>query len=410
MGAYRDLRAVMVVAALAATSAAAGPVSDPRQGDGRVSAFYSWDAALPAPGTLLRSEPLDATVGLPGAGRQLRLLYSSTEGVTGEGAIAVSGALFFPAGDPPPGGWPLIAWAHGTMGVADFCAPSWHGRSYRDIAFLQHWLQAGFAIVASDYQGLGTPGPHPYVMARPLAYGVLDSIRAVRGMAGLSGQVVVVGQSQGGRAAFAAGVYQPAYAPDVKIAGIVAMGTPSSVGGAIANAARAPDQDKVNPAISNLLYAILMAEQLDPTLRPDEVLTGKAQPLLEHARGTCIARLWNDVRAAGLSAANTLQPGGVQRLAAIVGKKADYPSLRVPVPLFMAIGSEDEEVAPAAQLQLARDACAAGSTVEAHLYQGASHSGAVDRSVPDSSRFIAKVLRGEAVAAVCAPVPQGPAD
>ncbi|MCA3860353.1 MAG: alpha/beta hydrolase, partial [Burkholderia sp.] len=105
------------------------PAPDPLQGDGRVSAFYAWDRDIPAtPGVLLRSEPLPAELGLASAARQLRILYASTDGVGGHTPIAVSGALFVPRGTPPAGGWPLVAWAHGTFGMADICAPSWFGR------------------------------------------------------------------------------------------------------------------------------------------------------------------------------------------------------------------------------------------------------------------------------------------
>jgi hypothetical protein len=75
----------------------------------------------------------------------------------------------------------LPAWAHGTVGIADVCAPSWAGRSEPDITYLNHWLDQGYAVVASDYQGLGTPGGHPYLTTRPEAYSVLDSVRAVEG-------------------------------------------------------------------------------------------------------------------------------------------------------------------------------------------------------------------------------------
>jgi aryl-alcohol dehydrogenase-like predicted oxidoreductase len=64
----------------------------------------------------------------------------------------------------------LPAWAHGTIGTADVCAPSWAGRSERDITYLNHWLDQGYAVLASDYQGLGTPGGHPYLTTRPEAY------------------------------------------------------------------------------------------------------------------------------------------------------------------------------------------------------------------------------------------------
>jgi Secretory lipase len=75
----------------------------------------------------------------------------------------------------------LPAWAHGTVGSADVCAPSWAGRSERDITYLNPWLDQGYAVVASDYQGLGTPGGHPCLTTRPEAYSVLDSVRAVEG-------------------------------------------------------------------------------------------------------------------------------------------------------------------------------------------------------------------------------------
>ena len=51
-----------------------------------------------------------------------------------------------------------MAWAHGTVGIADKCAPSWAGRSQRDVDYLNHWLGQGYVVVASDYQGLGVPG------------------------------------------------------------------------------------------------------------------------------------------------------------------------------------------------------------------------------------------------------------
>jgi len=172
------------------------PAPDPLQGDGRVSPFYTWTEEIPdTPGRMLRAEPLDPTLGLAMAGEQFRVLYSSTDGMDGKTPAVVSGTVFLPKGTPPAGGWPLIAWAHGTTGIADICAPSWEARSYRDVSYLNTWLQQGYVIVATDYQGLGTPGPHPYLAVRPEAYSVLDSIRAVlRQFPDISNRIVVVGQ------------------------------------------------------------------------------------------------------------------------------------------------------------------------------------------------------------------------
>ena len=148
---------------------------DPSHGDGGVSAFY--DPAGPAPekpGTMIRTEAQPAESSLAEAGQAMRILYSSTNGLDGKTPVAVSGSLFLPKGDAPAGGWPLVAWAHGTVGVADVCAPSWNARSERDSKYLNHWLSQGYAVVASDYQGLGTPGGHPYLATKPAAYSVLE--------------------------------------------------------------------------------------------------------------------------------------------------------------------------------------------------------------------------------------------
>ncbi|MGE8573992.1 MAG: alpha/beta hydrolase, partial [Burkholderia contaminans] len=87
------LASALAVSSLLSHAASPGrvPAPDPLQGDGRVSAFYTWDRDIPAtPGVLLRTEPLPATLGLASAGRQLRILYASTDGVGGRTPIAVS--------------------------------------------------------------------------------------------------------------------------------------------------------------------------------------------------------------------------------------------------------------------------------------------------------------------------------
>src|SRR5690242_13217465 len=83
-----------------------------RFGDGGVPAFYKWTGDLPQAGTLLRNEPLPENLLLPEASRGERILYSSTNGLNENDRVSVSGALFWPKGDAPAGGWPIVAWAH----------------------------------------------------------------------------------------------------------------------------------------------------------------------------------------------------------------------------------------------------------------------------------------------------------
>ncbi|MDS0848096.1 alpha/beta fold hydrolase [Burkholderia cenocepacia] len=403
--------AVSSVVSLAASPGRV-PAPDPLQGDGRVSAFYTWDRDVPAtPGALLRTEALPATLALASAARQLRILYASTDGVGGRTPIAVSGALFLPRGTPPAGGWPIVAWAHGTFGMADICAPSWFGRSYRDVRYLNAWLQQGFAVVATDYQGLGTPGPNPQLNNRSNSYTLLDSVRAVlAGVPGLANEVVLVGQSQGGSAVIAAAGYAPVYAPELAIRATVATGT-------IYNASRATlaslpkfetayrrDPERVDPTLAYQFYSVLSAQQIDPSLRADEVLTDTALPILEQSRISCLASLEDDAALAHLTHANTVKPGGDARLKAWWDDYLKYPTLKIATPVFIGAGADDG-LAPL-ELALARDACAAGTTVEAHLYAGREHNGTVNASLADSIPFVKRVLAGETIRPVCSPVAQ----
>lgn len=391
--------------ALAATPTYA-PAPDERQGDGRVSPFYHWTEALPEkPGLLLRSEPLPETIGLKDAGRQLRILFSSTDGVGGVQRTAVSGALFIPRGAPPPGGWPVISWGHGTLGGADICAPSWAGRSYRDVRYLNAWLRAGFAIVASDYQGIGTPGYNPQFNNRANAYSLLDSARAViHGVPDLANKVLLVGQSQGGSAVIAASGYAADYAPDLDIRGVVGTGIVYSPGRPLRPVKPAdPDAaDKVDPTLAYGFYHVLAAQQRDPSLKTEEIYSELGAPLLEQARISCLFSVETDVVGLGLTRKTLYKPGYEARQALALG--ADWqkiPTVRLKHPVFIGAGVEDGLAA--ADVALAEDICAAGGIAEIHLYGDRDHSGAVNESLRHSLVFARKALAGEPIERVCEP-------
>ncbi len=409
-----NLLAAGLLLAAAGTSAQAtrAPVPNPQQGDGRVSAFYTWtDAIPPKPGQLLRSEPLPPEVGLSNAAKQTRILYTSTSGFDSKTPIVVSGALFIPKGQAPAGGWPLLVWGHGTVGLADICAPSWAGRSYRDVRYLNRWLQEGFAIVASDYEGLGVPGPHPLINVPSLAYTILDSARAVMTPgSGLAPKVLLVGQSQGGIGAFAAAVHQATYAPDVPVKGTVATGViyrdPKATPVPLQR-----DPHKVDDSLAYGLYGFVVDQQHDPSLRPEEVFTDTALPVVSQARSTCLAGLFSDVLSAELTLANSrlATPGpGYQRYQAGASERTArysvYPTLKAAHPIFIGTGANDVTPAATSQLALVRDACAAGTVVEGHLFAGLGHSATVNASLKHSVPFAKKAIAGEPITPICEPV------
>ena len=136
-----------------------------------------------------------------GAGHVWQILYHSTD-LSGHD-IAVSGLVLVPKGPPPAHGWPVAAWAHGTTGLADQCAPSiardlGHDSSaVREVSAL---LAQDLAVVASDYPGLGTPGVHTYLIGRADARAVIDSVTAAHSLLGTRvSNAVVHRRALGGR-------------------------------------------------------------------------------------------------------------------------------------------------------------------------------------------------------------------
>ncbi|WP_256347648.1 alpha/beta fold hydrolase [Pseudomonas gingeri] len=375
----------------------------PVAADAGIPAFYQWTDKLPGkPGQLLRTETLTPQQGLAAAGQNIRILYTSTDGVGKPLPNVVSGALFIPRGTPPKGGWPLMAWAHGTVGSADVCAPSLTRRSERDRRYLDHWLAQGYAIVATDYQGLGTPGPHPYGLTRPLAYNTLDSIRAVaHGDFQLSTRVVVFGQSQGGRAAFATAVYASTYAPDLDIVGVVATGTPyAAVHQRAADRERSNAHGSVVPTFAYNLLRLDTARLLDPSFVPSDYLSEQAIPTYELSQRGCLHEIEQQVMVNQLTFDNSFKRSPRAAFAAVT-RAAAYPTLKSDIPVFIGTGGQDRDVFVPDQKALVRDACAAGDRIEWHLYPQLDHSATVNGSLPDSTRFVAKAFAGEWIAGNC---------
>ena len=169
-------------------------------------------AAEPAAGDLLEAEPVDA-----GDLDGWRITYLST-GVRGD-LVEVSGLVFAPPGVPANS--PVVSWAHGTTGVADVCAPSATHPVGSEIPMAI--AAAGHIVAATDYEGLGTPGVHPYLVGESEGRSSLDIVRAVRQMElGASDRYLVWGLSQGGHAALWAGQLADSYAGELDLAGVVA--------------------------------------------------------------------------------------------------------------------------------------------------------------------------------------------
>ncbi|MEU7768909.1 lipase family protein [Nocardia sp. NPDC049190] len=202
--------------------------------------FYIPPAALPGgPGTIVRAEPSHLALSVPGMGGTIpatatRMMYVSSD--THDSPTATVGTYLEPAAPwTGPGERPLIAYAVGTKGQGDNCAPSKLLSQFvhyqppfdviveYDVLALYTLLAAGMAVAVTDYHGLGTPDVHDYLNRKSQAHAVLDAARAALRLPGTSlnprTPVILYGYSQGGMASAGAAELQPSYAPDLNVRG-----------------------------------------------------------------------------------------------------------------------------------------------------------------------------------------------
>ena len=391
---------VPLTAAQSQTAAGKLPTG-PLYGDQDLSPFYRWTQALPdKPGVLLREEAGPANPTIVAAGKAVRILYTSTDVRWRSGIVAVSGTLHLPKGAPPQGGWPLVAWAHGTLGVSDRCAPSWSGHRPRDAAYINKWLENGFAVVSTDYQGLGGPGPHAYLNWESEGRSVLDSVRAaIASQSGtIANQVVITGQSQGSGAAIGATRLAPSYAPDIGLKATAATGVVSYFPDA---AHKAPPLVVGAPS-----YAVLLmvgGALPDDAPAPDALMSEQGKLLLAAAREGCspdvaaVARREHIALAdAFVDAAKTFTPN--------LGRVVDMSPVKLPVPVLLGTGAADTLVVPKHQYGAVAALCAAGSSILWKQYAGATHNGGLHASFADALALFKNALAGKPAESNCASV------
>ncbi|WP_202743775.1 alpha/beta fold hydrolase [Acinetobacter calcoaceticus] len=157
-------------------------------------------------------------------------------GQNGKETIATS-LLFVPKTPMPKDGWKIVAWAHGTTGVADQCAPSRNVTDPAIQAMISQLLASGYVVVAPDYEGLGEPSErelHPFLNVKSEAFSITDAVVAARHYLAGQGKTtsrewMAVGHSQGGQAALGAAQYESRAKLEYK--GTVAVAPASNLGG-----------------------------------------------------------------------------------------------------------------------------------------------------------------------------------
>lgn len=137
------------------------------------------------------------------------MTYRSRSGIDDDNTH-VTGSVFVPKGDPPEGGYPVVALAPETIGTAADCAASLSPNLLGSSADVAALLKAGYVVFVPDYQGLGKPSDgktvyHPYLDSTTAGYVIIDGVRAAKTLASAptSTSWAVLGSFEGGQAAWA---------------------------------------------------------------------------------------------------------------------------------------------------------------------------------------------------------------
>jgi pimeloyl-ACP methyl ester carboxylesterase len=386
----------------AAAPAASKPSLTPTQGPSG-PAFYVPPSPLPDgnPGDVIwynhvRARNILGAAQVRGISMwQIMYLSTNTQGQPD----AVTGLVMLPKGTTNPASLPLVGFAPGTQGLADKCAPSHQilgGTEYEMLPILG-LLKRGWAVAVTDYEGLGTPGGHTYMIGRTQGAALIDAVRAARRVPqiGLSSETPLglYGYSQGGGTSGWAAEMLPTYAPELAVQGIVAGGTPA-------------DLNAVAEVLDGHLGFPFLAASSDglntayPELQLDSYLNATGRTSMEKGRQICVVRDLATFFGKSIDEFTTVNPltTSPQWKARIAEQKLGKKAPTVPV--FLAHGRQDEFIPIKQAEQLGRDWCALGAKVTWKTYFG-EHLSTIFAMKGDAMDFLAAHFAGGSIQSSC---------
>ncbi|BDC72941.1 lipase family protein [Prescottella equi] len=371
-GAFAHRAAVAMVTTAAAVVLAGSPPAQAQTPD-----------VASTPGAVTAVEMLPASSWIPGAVTGTKVTYTTT-GPLGRSATS-TGAVFLPPGEPPPGGWPVVSWAHGTVGIADRCSPTVTGKIGGP--YLAHWLSQGYAVVATDYVGLGTPGLHPYLDGPTEANSVIDMVRAARAVEpALSPRWIVLGQSQGGQAALFTAARATGRAPELDFRGAVATGAPSNLENLTTLVTPGFPRLPLEGSTVFVSYILAGLRAARPDIDVDRFLTPVGRDALAAAETECYETM--APKLAGVSIGSLVsRPLDDPALLAAVRDMLEVPTTGYDRPVFLGQGLTDDIVPAPLVLKLAAELAANRQPVTFRTYP-TGHLETMRASLPETTAFV----------------------
>ncbi len=354
--------------------------------------FYTPPAnmAKKAPGTIIRSTPITA----PSGAKAWKVLYHS-RAVDGRD-IAVSGVVVVPTATAAKGGRPIVTWAHGTTGLGDQCAPSKQTDAASAIPYVKQLVDAGYVVAATDYEGLGTPGVHPYLVGESEGRSVLDAARAARALngSGAGDRVLVAGHSQGGQSALFAGELASSYSPELDVLGVAAAAPAADVEHILPLAA------SIGGGAGYLAMGIQGFHAAYPDADPAAVLTPDAEVKSEAATTQCSGDVMTAFQ--GRSGPEVLahDPLSIPTIKTLLHENS-AGNRPAGAPVLIVQGSADTTIPKVLTDAFDAKACAAGDTVDYRVYDGATHGSVIVAAQDDVVRWLKDRVAGKPAPTTC---------
>jgi pimeloyl-ACP methyl ester carboxylesterase len=353
-------------------------------------AFYTPPQPIPGSeaGDLIWARPIDN----PPAGSNGWLVLYRSESLAGD-AIAVSGVVYAPL-SPASDALPVVSYAHGTSGLADTCAPS---KLYAigggfELFLAQAVTALGWTFVATDYEGLGTPGVHPYLVGQSEGRGVIDIVRAASQLddAGVdpTSPVAFIGHSQGGHAALMAGELAATWAPAMNVVGTVALAPPGDI--AVIETGASAAGDWLTGGFGLMIDAGYAAAY--PDLPVEALVDDTGLDELAAVADTCTDEAFMLVD--GVSG---IQRDGTKNQDWAAAYDANSPGNVAPTAPVLIVHGDSDDIVPAVLSEtIFDDYCALGANVERTVYAGADHGSVVTLSLGALQAWVADRFAGAA--------------
>lgn len=352
--------------------------------------------AAPAPaerGLVTSAEPFTGS-GLSGQ----RILYRSTSGIDGRGT-EVSGTVFVPPGQAPAGGWPVVTVGHPTTGLLDECAPSRAPDLLGAAGLVRDLVGRGFVVAVTDYEGLGTDGPHPYLEPDTAGHNLIDAVRAARFLVpDASTRWAAIGVSQGGQASWAAAEQATDYGDGLEFVGAASLSPPADLSPIVSDGP--PNLDVPQQMFLPMLIDGLTVSH--PDLDASAYIRG---PLTENR--DVIRSCTGPLASRKLSVALNLTPADtIPRSNDDVARMREWltadalPQRRAGAPMLVVIPGKDNLIRPDWTIAAVGRACGLGDVIEMRYRADDVH--ADSRALPGAVDWVAGRFTGAPLVNTCA--------